>query len=429
MAPVLSVARLVGVLLLAPHSHADSLNDAPVQGAWSSERELLAHVRKSGTGLGDELAFLRLCVSRSWWTAAREVVALTHAKSGGSAAGSTSSTSSGSFAEQVKVLLRDVKRSADDFGAYADTTYRGQTKGLDEVHCAVQWAQNASTVFLGVKYATRWSAPGAIEVVDVKVNITSCCFELEGFGHHSSIRKRYVVDLPLFADLVPHQSTWSAASVGRLTATLHKAQLSKWPRLTKKKGRDATKHQIGTWLDMKERWEGSLNGLPSEKKEEKGKEKKEKKKKEKSEARKIQKRLRKMYKEVYSNVQQRLQHGKRQLQKWVKKPAKYATELAAVSGFVLCSAVLLIWFSLSVFQWLFQSPERRCEGLKMPEADQPGTAERAADSAEARMAANKAADGSEAADGPEPDPNENDRTKPHDEVKGPVAPDPNDDAS
>ena len=41
-----------------------------------------------------------------------------------------------------------------------------------EVPCALQWAQNSTTIFLGVKYASRWSAPGAIEVADVGVNIT-----------------------------------------------------------------------------------------------------------------------------------------------------------------------------------------------------------------------------------------------------------------
>merc|ERR1719491_728524 len=110
MAPAWSAARLVGVLLLAPLPHAGSLNNAPVQGAWSSERELLAHLSKSGVGL-EELSLLRLCISRSWWTAAREVVALTHAKT----AGSSASTSSSSFApirDEVTTLLKEVKRSA-----------------------------------------------------------------------------------------------------------------------------------------------------------------------------------------------------------------------------------------------------------------------------------------------------------------------------
>merc|ERR1719384_1140189 len=122
-----------------------------------------------------------------------------------------------------------MKQSADEFAAFADTTYRGQTQGLSEVPCALQWAQNSTTVFLAVKYAARWSAPGAIEVVDVSANITDGRFDLEGFGHHSGIRKRYFVDLSLYANVTPSESSWSSSSVGRLTAMLQKGKPNeKW---------------------------------------------------------------------------------------------------------------------------------------------------------------------------------------------------------
>jgi hypothetical protein len=54
-----------------------------------------------------------------------------------------------------------------------------------EVPCALQWAQNSTTIFLGVKYASRWSAPGAIEVADVGVNIT----EAGLLGEHGGAKK------------------------------------------------------------------------------------------------------------------------------------------------------------------------------------------------------------------------------------------------
>jgi len=204
-----------------------------------------------GQGAGEEeLPLLRLCISQSWWTAARELVLRAHARSASAGA------ELAAVREEVTSLLAELKHRADELAAYADTTFRDQTQGLDEVHCALQWAQNSTTVFLGVKYATRWSAPGAIEVVDVKVNMTSCCFELSGFGHHSSIKKHYTVNLGLFADIAPAHSSWSAASVGRLTATLQKAAPARWQRLTKSK--DKSKHQIGTWLDMEERWADEL---------------------------------------------------------------------------------------------------------------------------------------------------------------------------
>mmetsp|Transcript_58748 Transcript_58748/g.136679 ORF Transcript_58748/g.136679 Transcript_58748/m.136679 type:complete len:382 (+) Transcript_58748:1-1146(+) len=221
---------------------------------WSSERELLAHVSPaegmSTHAAKENLPLLRLCISRSWWTAARELVSRAHAHS------ADAGFELAPIREEVTSLLAELKHQADELAAYADSTYRDQTHGLDEVNCALQWAQNSTTVFLGVKYATRWSAPGAIEVVNVKVNMTSCCFGLSGFGHHSSVRKHYTVNLGLFADVLPAQSSWSAASVGRLTAMLQKTQPARWPRLTHSRGK--SKHQTSTWLDMEERWAREL---------------------------------------------------------------------------------------------------------------------------------------------------------------------------
>lgn len=188
---------------------------------------------------------LRFCVSNSWWAAAREIVARGHRKGSIRALG-----------DEVMTLLAGVKHRAEEFAIFSDVAYRNQTKGLNEVHCALQWAQNSTAVFIGVKYAVRWSAPGAIEVSDIQVNISSCCFQLFGQGHHSSIRKRYIVDLGLYGDVVPEHSSWSASSVGRLTAMLEKVTPGKWPRLMKDKGK--TRNQVTSWLDMDEHWQKKL---------------------------------------------------------------------------------------------------------------------------------------------------------------------------
>lgn len=217
--------------------------------AMSSEKDLLQSLqgRDVERDAQEELQLLRTCVARSWWTAAKAIVARTHKRSDVHGVQELESVQ-----VEVKKLTGELKQQADEFATFAAATFRGQTRGLDEVRCAMQWAQNDTHVFIGVKYATRWSAPGAIEIVDLNVKIGPSAFELEGFGHHSSIRKRYMVDLPLFADVHPEQSSWSAASVGRMTATICKAKAERWSRLTKAKGK--SKHQITSWLDMEERW-------------------------------------------------------------------------------------------------------------------------------------------------------------------------------
>jgi len=224
--------------------------------AWpASEPALLAHLA-AGQQV-DDVPLLRLCIARSWWRAARELTARAHRRSA-----TIGDALDQPLVQEVTGLLVDLKHRADELAAFADQTYKDQTQGLAEVHCALQWAQNSTTVFLGVKYAARWSAPGAIEVADVKVNISSCCFELSGFGHHSSIRKHYTVNLGLFEGLEPSLSSWSASSVGRLTATLHKAKAKKWPRLMASKAKSS--HQIAPWLDMEERWTGELEDFARE---------------------------------------------------------------------------------------------------------------------------------------------------------------------
>eukprot|EP00913_Durusdinium_trenchii_P008595 g8070.t1 len=95
---------------------------------------------------------------------------------------------------EVRLRTNDVKQEADQLMDFTEEAFRDQRQGLDEVHCALQWAQNSTTIFLGVKFASRWSAPGAIEIKDLTVNISERNFTLAAFGHHSSIRKRCLAD-------------------------------------------------------------------------------------------------------------------------------------------------------------------------------------------------------------------------------------------
>jgi len=327
----------VGLLLLAcevctPSADVSSPTAALADVPWSSESELLAHLQDaSAAGSADaaehehELKLLRFCISRSWFAAARDLVSRAHARV------SAEGTAAESFApirDEVSRLLADVKKQADVFGSFAEATYRVQTAGLDEVACAVQWAQNSTTVFVGVKYAVRWSAPGAIEVVDVDVNITTDEFHLNGYGHHSGIRKRYMVDLALFGAIDPTLSSWSAASVGRATATLWKATPGVWARLVKNK--DKSRHSFTKWLDMQEKWAIELDNYTqdvrqaaekkadSSKKKESPPKKKDKDDKEKDKPKKeqtlwqalsftsIKKRLKKLYKRLPRSYRDRI---------------------------------------------------------------------------------------------------------------------------
>eukprot|EP00435_Cladocopium_sp_Y103_P066571 s473_g28.t2 len=189
--------------------------------------------------MSKNLYWMRLCISRSWWRAARLLVLKAKTRAPGTFE---------LLDTEVRLRTNDVKLEADQLMAFVEETSREHGRqGLDEVPCALQWAQNSTTVFLGVKYASRWSAPGAIEVADVGVNITE-----------AGVIKGYVVDLPLFAPIVPDSSSWSSASVGRATATLQKQTPEKWPKLTGAK----SKHP-------EERWSDELSRFASDRREKK----------------------------------------------------------------------------------------------------------------------------------------------------------------
>jgi len=348
-----AACQLLGVLILVRSSQPANLaeGDFAEGDRWGSQLDLLAHLKNSVVAIpGEEsLALIRLCVSQSWWTAARELISRMHVQG----------TLAPSLEQEVSKLMGEFKRSADDLAAYADATYRGQTKGLDEVHCAIQWAQNSTAIFLGVKYTARWNSPGAIEVVDVSVNITPCCFVLEGFGHHSSIRKRYMVNLELYQDLLPESSSWSAASVGRLTATLQKAKGSvKWPRLVKGKEKHASKSHIGKWLDMEEKWENELKKAKTVKENKKSDKTNDKKGKSKD--------SKNMLPQFFSTIQKKLR-------RWSKKAMAWLGHNTGLKCCLLATFAALLFFAGS-------SIRRR-----RPTASDDGKIMSAADAAEARM--------------------------------------------
>ncbi|CAK8998652.1 CS domain-containing protein [Durusdinium trenchii] len=201
--------------------------------------------------MSSHLQWMRFLVSRSWWRAAKAMVLRAHQQ--------LDRARVEALDFEVRLRTNDVKQEADQLMDFTEEAFRDQRQGLDEVHCALQWAQNSTTIFLGVKFASRWSAPGAIEIKDLTVNISERNFTLAAFGHHSSIRKRYVVDLPLFGLISSTGSSWSSASVGRATATLQKIAPEKWTKLTSSK----SKHQITSWLDMEERWAEELRKASS----------------------------------------------------------------------------------------------------------------------------------------------------------------------
>mmetsp|Transcript_67914 Transcript_67914/g.196625 ORF Transcript_67914/g.196625 Transcript_67914/m.196625 type:complete len:639 (-) Transcript_67914:201-2117(-) len=181
-------------------------------------------------------------VLRQWWGLARDIVAKSHLQQV-------------DLSVAVRKAVRTLKDEADELLRTLNPKY-----GLaQQVAPAFQWAQNDTCVFLTVKYTVRWNAPGALEVTEPSVNMTLNTFNFSGLGKHSNNKYRYFLSLSLFDHILSEKSSWSAASVGKLSVTLRKRWPRKWPRLIANK-----KTKIGNmhmWMEMQERLDSTLSGM------------------------------------------------------------------------------------------------------------------------------------------------------------------------
>lgn len=123
------------------------------------------------------------------------------------------------------------------------------------VRCATQWAQNSSAIFLSIKFAHRWSSPGALKVQDEKIEVSPCCFNFTASGDHSQLKKRYALDLAFYGEVDPDHWSWQLASAGRMTTEIRKRTRANWPRLLESKSKPGNLQQ---WDSMQERWKSEL---------------------------------------------------------------------------------------------------------------------------------------------------------------------------
>lgn len=183
-------------------------------------------------------------VFKQWWTLATDMVARSHLQGVDL-----------SFA--VRKAVRAIKDESDELMRRLNPKY-GQAQ---QVAPAFQWAQNDTCIFLTVKFTARWNAPGALGVTEPTVEIVANKFNFTGLGKHSNNKYKYQLGLKLFDNVAPADSTWNAASVGKLSVILRKAWPRKWPRLLMDK-----KAKIGNmhvWMETQDRLNADLGGMSS----------------------------------------------------------------------------------------------------------------------------------------------------------------------
>eukprot|EP00929_Paragymnodinium_shiwhaense_P120454 TRINITY_DN92405_c0_g1_i1.p1 TRINITY_DN92405_c0_g1~~TRINITY_DN92405_c0_g1_i1.p1 ORF type:complete len:433 (-),score=132.19 TRINITY_DN92405_c0_g1_i1:165-1436(-) len=167
------------------------------------------------------------------------------------------------FSAPVRSAVSSVRKELDDLIRSLDKKY-GEAS---QVSPAFQWAQNSSHVFLQVKFAQRWNAPGALEVENTSITVSDCCFSFKGVGEHSMIRKEYKLFLQFLDPVLQEGSSWHMAAAGRLTVTIAKARARRWERLLRS---EHAPENMGVWQDMQEKWKAELTGSSGAKPKKKG---------------------------------------------------------------------------------------------------------------------------------------------------------------
>ena len=123
------------------------------------------------------------------------------------------------------------------------------------IHCPFKWAQSPTEILLSVKFSHKIDAPATLNVVAQNVSVTDDRLILLA----SDGKKSFRLEINFMNNVIPSESTWSMASVGRMNFNIKKAgEPSKWVGLTK----DNKKlWQMHNWFEMQDKFEVELEKL------------------------------------------------------------------------------------------------------------------------------------------------------------------------
>jgi hypothetical protein len=134
------------------------------------------------------------------------------------------SDTDGKISHAVKYAIESGKRRLDALLNAIVTIKRDQSPQLEP---AFQWAQSATDLFINVKMAHKIDAPACIDILDsstkiqdTKIAISAQCKD-----------KKFAMEIELFGEIDPTNSSFSFTSVGRGVFFLRKGVKAKWARL------------------------------------------------------------------------------------------------------------------------------------------------------------------------------------------------------
>ena len=189
--------------------------------------------------------------------------------------------------DAAKALLRLLRTRGDSVAAFTDvrakaTKIRDEAMGVinlmrtganaeaTDVNCAFQWAQRPEFIYLNVKFSSRIDGPVTVLNVDnEKVTLGNNSILFEAIGRQKP--KTFRLNLTFHGAILPEQSTWSFASVGRMSFTIAKAVNETWPRLLE--GKEKPKNMYA-WHDRQSTLDAEVRAEATKRKEQADAEKK-----------------------------------------------------------------------------------------------------------------------------------------------------------
>ena len=197
---------------------ASAIADAPAQPEALATIEAASPEQAAKLGEADVL----LALERGWFDAAKALLRLLRARG------------------EAVASLADVRAKAtkirDEATEVINLMRVGANAEATDVNCAFQWAQRPEFIYLNVKFSSRIDGPVTVLNVDnERVNLGNNSLVFEAVGRQKP--KTFKLNLTFFGAILPEQSSWSFASVGRMSFTIAKAVNETWPRLLETKAK------------------------------------------------------------------------------------------------------------------------------------------------------------------------------------------------
>ena len=241
---------LLWLLVVGARAPTTLVISAPEQPAAIAQIEAASAEEAAAVSEEDVL----LALDRGWFDAAKALLRLMRARGDAVATLAEVRARATKMRDQATEVINLMR-----VGANAEAT---------AVNCAFQWAQRPEFVYLNVKFSSRIDGPVTVlNVDDERVDLANNSLVFEAIGRQKP--KTFKLNLTFFGAILPEQSSWSFASVGRMSFTIAKAVNETWPRLLDAKAKPKNMY---AWYERQTVLDAEVKAQAKEKKEKKAEE-------------------------------------------------------------------------------------------------------------------------------------------------------------